>query len=347
MKFSFLNYKPAPKFKGYDAAPIKRLYLQDEYAKGRYLDDMVAIGNKENFEVETMPDNTKWMQDNKTFVYKNGRPSLVATSESDEITGKAHINANFINLIKLKHNIDTEKNSSYVAGGNMFIGKKENGEKWMLIGEEEPNPNYGFFNKRHKASLSRLYNVKEENIHFIPQQNYHLDTFIRPVGYPYVLVNDPELVVKNLSRLKDDSAEFKLFCRSVEKYANTSLHPRSNCNSTVKALTKAGFKPIRIAGDYCWGVNFMNAIVNKHPDGSLSYITGSSKCASELHSKLQEIFESDLREKLPNLDKIYFVEGKKLYNDDDWVNSMMDIHQHYEAGVHCLALEEPDFEKYA
>ena len=36
----------------------------------------------------------------------------------------------------------------------------------------------------------------------------------------------------------------------------------SDCNSVCDALAEAGFIPIRIAGVYTRGINFMNAIVN-------------------------------------------------------------------------------------
>ena len=61
--------------------------------------------------------------------------------------------------------------------------------------------------------------------------------------------------------------------------------------TTIKELESYGFKPIRVGGVYASGeVNFLNAIVNKHEDGTISYITNSSNCNKAGYSKLEKIF---------------------------------------------------------
>lgn len=94
----------------------------------------------------------------------------------------------------------------------------------------------------------------------------------------------------------------------------------------------------------------MNAIINKHPDGTISYITNSSKSNDPVDAEYQRIFEKDLRKKLdelaendenaPKLQDIYFIEGK-LY---DFGNEMTDNILEGSGGIHCMTLEEPNFE---
>ena len=111
---------------------------------------------------------------------------------------------------------------------------------------------------------------------------------------------------------------------------------------TVEALKKAGFIPIEIAGVYSRGINFMNAIVNSHPDGTISYITNSTSCKNPFISKLQEEFEADLRKKVPNIDKVYFVSGQKNIQTEN-LNYMMYNLNKRGGGLHCMTLEEVDF----
>jgi hypothetical protein len=120
---------------------------------------------------------------------------------------------------------------SYLEGGNLFLGRKPNGEKILLIGEDSVwiNANcllkqshsrvwnvlhFGWqmfladiLRKPQKqlvresskpyydaalAQISRDLNVKPENIVVLPQPDFHLDLAIRPLQYPYVLVHDPQ-----------------------------------------------------------------------------------------------------------------------------------------------------------
>lgn len=59
-------------------------------------------------------------------------------------------------------------------------------------------------------------NSKKENIYFISQEDYHLDLSIRPIGNPYVLINNPQMVLENKCKIKglkspsrDDLEEIK------------------------------------------------------------------------------------------------------------------------------------------
>ena len=86
----------------------------------------------------------------------------------------------------------------------------------------------------------------------------------------------------------------------------------------------------------------MNAIVNKHEDGTISYITNSTECENEFISNIQKAFEEELREKAPNIDKVYFVCGNKDYITYD-SNYIMDDLGIRNGGIHCMTLEEPNF----
>ena len=131
-----------------------------------------------------------------------------------------------------------------------------------------------------------------------------------------------------------------------EKFFDTynPLHKKyDKSDKIIKELEEQGFIPIRIGGVYGRGISYMNAIVNEHPDGTISYITNSTK-GSEFEG-LDEVFERELRAKVPNLRDVYFISGgaDKEYSN---LNAIMEILSKHSGGIHCLTLEEPNFERW-
>ena len=332
-----------PNFKGYDALPLKSIYLEESYCKP-FIDEMKAIADVEGFEIKTAYDNDQWIQDDKTIIEKDGKPYLIANGE---------VSHNFIQELKQK-GIDGKRTSGFLAGGDTFIGKYPNGNKWILTGEK-------IGATIDKKSVSDAYGINEKNIYTMPKQNYHLDTFIRPVGYPYVLVNDFDLVDRNIQLLDDGTDEFEEYRRRYESFKRNLKEQYLGINTICNALTIRGFIPIKIAGVYGPEINFLNAIVNKHADGTISYITNSSDTGNDdFYKKIQDRFKKDLKNEVPNLFETYFVRGneaqycgKRVYgiglankNPDNKLNNMMATLKYQGGGIHCMSLEEPDFEAW-
>ena len=243
--------------------------------------------------------------------------------------------------MKYKYGISSIRSDYIATGGNSFIGKYPNGEKWMMLGYDElATKSYQY--------IADLYGIKAENLIPIPQQYYHLDMFMRPVGYPYVLVDNPELSRKKLASMdmKLGSYDYVKINQGFKEYESQRQKHYASYEKVINSLENAGFIPIEIAGVFGSGINFMNAIVNKHPDGTISYITNSSKCDSPFVSKLEEEFEKELRQKIPNIDKVYFVRGNEQYTDSR-MNHMIYHLENKGGGIHCMSLEEPNFKAWA
>lgn len=328
MKTSTLNIS----FKGYDAAPLKRVFIE-RCTSGPIKHEMEQIAQCENFKLCLANDYIKWAQDDKTIIERDNKPHLVSNLRSDE---------GFMSDLQNTYGITTSYAKTFVTGGNSFIGKLPNGEKWMLIGEDEIHRN------KTKKDIAKEYGIKEKNIHIIPQQNYHLDMFIRPIGYPYVLVDSPKLVEKKLKTMNwikfpYDYTQLRNGFLEYERKRNHRGYTSSD--DTIKALKKAGFKPIEVAAVLGSGINFMNAIVNQHQNGTISYITNSTACECSFFSELEKDFEKELREKVPNIDSVHFVAGKD-FNSIYERNYMMANLEHKGGGIHCMSLEEPDFEMW-
>ena len=316
-------------FKGYDALPLKGIYLEKNFCSP-FFNEMSEIASKEGFEIKTICDNDQWTQDRKTIIEKDSKPYFIAYAFVSD--GLLEDLAN--------RGIDCKKTYNFIIGGDTFIGKYPNGEKWILTGDK-----VGI--NVSKKDVAKTYGVDKKNIFTIPKQNYHLDTFIRPVCYPYVLVNDYNLVNENLAEIDDNSVEFNQFLSKSNRFNNNLLEEYCGPNIICSALSGLGFIPIRIAGVYGEEINFLNAIVNKHNDGTISYITNSSDTGNNnFYKKIQNTFEKDLRKKLPNISEIYFVQGKDSKHSSK-INYMMSTLKHQGGGIHCMSLEEPNFEVWA
>ena len=96
----------------------------------------------------------------------------------------------------------------------------------MLIGEEDivlPDS---------KAKIGKEYRVKKKNVFTIPQQYYHLDMFIRPIGYPFVLVDNPQLVKEKYKEL-NKNGEFDELIREFNKFEKSR---KENYQSIVSSV---------------------------------------------------------------------------------------------------------------
>lgn len=318
-------------FKGYDAAPLKRIYL-DANTCSPFKKEMQAVGMQENIEIAPLPSRKRWIQDMKTVIERNNQSLMLANTCPDPT---------FFEPLKQNYGLNKEGTYHFQEGGNSFIGKYPNGEKWMIIGADAER-------YANTDLIAQAYGIKSENIHFIPQQDYHLDLTMRPIGYPYILVDDPELTKKHIKTLEKEfnSTELQYVKETLEKGSLGYRGMYESCDTVVKELENLGFKPIRIAGVYSNEINFMNAIVNKHKDGKISYITNSSKCDSPLKCKIQELFEEDLKKAVPNLDEVYFIAGEGPKGKPQ-INHLMDILNRQAGGLHCMTVEEPNFKTWA
>lgn len=313
---SIQNYN----FKGYDAAPLSAIHMQNKIADAFFW-ELEEIAKKEGFEVKYDRDLVKWSQDHKTIIEKRKRPFLLTS----RLFGETNLEA-----IKKSYKISGTIPPCYIEGGNCFIGKYPNGEKWMMVGQDDC-----IFDKK---SIAKDYNIKAKNIIQIPQQDFHLDMFMRPIGYPYVLVNNPELVREKIKELNTDG-KFDELEKTFLKNEQERQNLYANHKKVIKALKKIGFIPIEVAGVFGSGVNFMNAIVNQHSNGKMTYITNGTMSINGKKNVFQEIFEQELRQKAPDIEKVYFINGVL----DPETNFLMSELERFDGGLHCMVAEEPNF----
>ncbi|MBE7706962.1 MAG: hypothetical protein E7Z91_06960 [Cyanobacteria bacterium SIG30] len=386
-------------FSGYDARKIKSVYMQNSNAEPQQLvyQNMYDIGKREGFDVfihskgkvasnpVQLPehgagDYNYWAQDDKMFIntpdgVKILYPKLYYEGINDEPVDLAETQG-----------IEAKETELVLEGGNIFLGKKDNGDNYLIVGSSTfdassiyqflktkdiknfdakrlqsiicSNSYFLFPSSLHireyhdsqeqweehtKELFCKEFDVKKENLHILFQPDFHLDMAIRPLEYPYILVNDEELVKKNLFELEKKFYCSDKFLNGIRKHLRQ--HEKNYVDSSIikNQLEKMGFVPIMVSGALGnYKVNFMNAIVNKRNDGKLAYITNSAICDDKRYKFLQDKFEEDVSKACPQIDKFYYVQGAICDNND---NLMMRYLNELRGGIHCLCAEVPDFEE--
>ncbi|MBQ4646548.1 MAG: hypothetical protein IJB79_04295, partial [Candidatus Gastranaerophilales bacterium] len=320
-----------------------------------------------------------WSQDNKFFINKDGKEILLSCQvynepeqeEAIELASLANIESWTTELVLDGGNVYIGKKKD---GKNYFITTYDTlelcaGFQYLksILGDDIDFKTYDKFlskktlkNKltQKKAStkeyfenndkwikkalgvISEDFSVELEDIIIIPKPEYHIDLSIRPLEYPYILVDDDKLVDENLRKLEEefgDELKFKIFKQRIKNKLKEKRETYSSSDEICKKLEEHGFIPIRIAGGYGLGnINFMNAIVHKNK-GKLSYITNSAICGNIYLEYLQGLFEEDLRKKCPQIEKIYFIDGGMSKNNS---NTILDYLKKYKGAIHCLCNEQ-------
>ena len=341
-------------FKGYFACPIKELHIQpthdDENAIillkelqkkcGKYFKIIVQLGDKVTENIRGLKLNPcgciqdanriMWGQDNKLFLPDKTTLAIFRKSKSYKT---AETLSRTLNMPKI--NIDMP-----IEGGNCFLGKKNTGEYFALIGNENLYGNDIPFIAKHLG-------IKSENVHLISQPDFHIDLGIRPLNYPYVLLGDRKLTA-NLILDKYDKlgAITKMLVARDKNYMPLSY---ASIETIAKELEQQGFIPIRVPGLLGKNeVNYMNAIVHQKTNGDLIYITNDCKphTYQQFGIDINRLFEDYLMQTVPKIKKVKFINGGPKKNSNDYGTYMNFCLARTDGGIHCMTNEKPDFEKW-
>ena len=365
-------------FKGYDAIKLKGFYMQG-FVEKKDIDicrQMKKIAEKENLDFFINQNNTGikkviaeglppakpllpvWGQDRKAFL-KNGYEEFILCNKQDGLK----------DLPEEFSSYNIKKREILPRGGNYYIGYKPNGEKWMIINGKYVTEYGEKRNKQEKISLENIetvYGVKRANIYNTGYLGYDLDMSVRPIGYPYVLVNNEAETLKNIEKMRKkfpQSDEIYEKLKWFQKYLNPDYLRIKECDELYNCLKDFGFKPIKIGGFYSEDINFLNSIAFKNENNKISIISNSTKYSCPELEYLEELFEQDLREKVEGIENVYFVSGGKkteeTFGEYDWIkthnfpqyrfneyhNVIMDFLGERHGGIHCMTAEIPDFSK--
>jgi hypothetical protein len=239
-------------------------------------------------------------------------------------------------LLGLKHRrLETD-----MDGGNLFfIPSFTDGKPHLLIGEDElkkmaKQPAFKMRREFHliedieipmderleniKQAISKDFKLPLNQIHILPQQDFHLDMTLVPLKFPKILVQDFGESVKLLDECiaqaeqSGNAKELKRLKRLKEytpRYeAALKKAGRATSKEMINSLKALGFDPIpapMVFGEKFYDfVNFANTQVHEEEDGKLYMFTMQS--SSDL---LNQAYRKKMHSLLPELGDIYTFSG--------------------------------------
>lgn len=363
MRIENLNQKS---FRGYDVMPLRGFYMQGLSKRGHraVFNQMRQVANKEGLALYLNSNNKElkmvfepnkerlscWAQDSLAFIKRSKSADILWNAKRSAIPEQ--------NLEPLA-NFAICQAEKYPRGGNYYLGYNDKGERWLIINSMElKKGDESDIKKPLEKELVEMFEVEPENIIILDLFDNDLDELVRPIKYPYVLVNDWEEVTENVKRFKKEYPNVSNLYMPIEDFVSkkTSSVEEPSTEYICNTLKKYGFVPIRIAGRYHYGINYLNAIAWENKGGKISYLTNSVKRSYKELEFFERMFENILRERVLNIDNMYFISGgPRTYderNSDSILNLyspgfhrdnvIMDLLAAYEGGIHCLTAEIPE-----
>lgn len=266
------------------------------------------------------------------------------------------------NLLNLRENVNLNARKSHIQGGNLFI-IKGNEKDELIIGEDD-------LKKFDIEDICAMYNVDKVTV--LPQMDFHIDLFIRPLDNKRILLADDNLsldIIKDgcekLKKIIDEYEDFrlydleKIYTRLLKNYIDFSeiikCNPRAKTEEIEKTLTENGYEVIKVPGriykynsPFAYSTlkhlcNYINGLVLKNDNDEIVYITNHTniekilgvpkEIAEIINFNVEDAFSKSI-EKYVDKNHIYFVDGKQ--------NIMSTLLTELQGGVHCLCSEIPD-----
>jgi len=375
-------------FKGYDARPLYALCMRntDGFALNKIASDMRQIGAKHGFKVLLEDKYTSDSADERKE-RQNGAGSLFEKAASF-INGrrKEHLTSWMQDTVYFtKNGIIVPKNSTesftpiaktfntekrcitptdFIPGGNLYIINDEGNEK-ILVGKDAST-----------ADVSKMFPGKE--IVRIPQADFHIDLFVRPLKNNVILAADDDMTLEmlkksadKLKKLTEENREDEALDRALGRLQGTIGQMEAGRHSSgykdtkkvIQTLEENGFQVVKVPGRVYKSkvvfmgldfsiinkLNFMNAIVFEDKNGELVYISNKSKLldemgiSPELAKKIGLDFEEEFKKSIAEFVKpenVYFIEGDKQRKNEANCNIPYML-ENLGGGIHCLCAEIP------
>ncbi len=270
---------------------------------------------------------------------------------------------------KLSNTLKDTLQNTHIPGGNYYLAQNKSGKETALVGKNELD---NFTPEQIKQMLGT------ENVIFIPQMDYHIDMFMRPLDKGRILLTDDKLTQQMLAKgfekiqktvmqlqkenkmkealsLKTPFIQTGSYALEIENIIKSNNFAQTD--EVEKILQNTGYEVIRVPGrlyetrqsDLKNGVfliqlfNFMNANVLPNKNGELVYITNKSNIDEEVFRITPEI------EKLTGFSvEKSFIESLKPYIKEENIyfvsgdnHTMSENLKKYQGGIHCMCTEVP------
>lgn len=207
---------------------------------------------------------------------------------------------------------------SYLEGGNVLNTLKKDGTAGAIIGEESIGYTLNVMGlnntpdnvKLAKKQIAADLGLKEENITYIPQYEYHIDMCYRPLHNGDIAIPDYEAGVKIAKKLPvPEDYTNETWQENIKETKKQGENIKEIQQEAEKKLIQAGYNLIRIPQSI--NGNYMNGITGTSPKtGKSFYITNSSGSEAE-DNMIKKYFEK------AGIDHVYFVSTFKYFSPDD------------------------------
>jgi hypothetical protein len=350
-----IEEQPSIRHEGLDRR-INTIYIShmlNYQGRGKLRQELVKIGEENGFSVQGISTNDIWVEDHtirlhngkvyipnrtvniaRNLLYDNGNAIIGPRIHISDIPqGAVAQRPNSVNQY-----IDTipEENRvyglSYLEGGNVLNCRLADGSPGAVIGTEsidftmramelEDTPE----NKEiAKAQIAKDLELPEANITYIPQFDFHIDMWFRPLQNGVMAVPDFSGGLSMLTEIlasSDITSDEKI---KLEILKDGLLVMEENTRQFITGaeenLHSAGYKTIKIP---CFSVlesaypkdfnyklvpqvNFMNGVGGTNAKGETYYITNTSDIP-ELNRRIEQYFKEQA-----HIDNIYFVHSNGL-----------------------------------
>lgn len=352
-----------PSFTGYDARRLNALCMSTP--KMKLATELSNIGKNADFDVFIASGKKLLRVENvnrSTFEYGSsfwGQDTSIFTPKKQVLTNDFCDNLPI--AIGSHFNRKVLYDNKVPEGGNIYYIQDEDGKNVMLAGKNLLAD--GIDNMKSLLGVTK--------IDYIPQMDYHLDLFLRPLDNRRILVADDNLTKKvfrnglnKMAELLTTHPQYQSELLNIQKNLKTELskfnkatkeNSFSKLENTEKVLIEKGYKPIRVPGrvyhtfpiasdSLIHSLNYMNAIVVKNRKNEMFYITNKSLLDDKIGLTPKIIkqtgfsFENEFKKALADFippENIYFVEGEQ--------GEIPQLLEELEGGLHCLVTEIPKF----
>lgn len=214
---------------------------------------------------------------------------------------------------------DSYKGKSMLQGGNTLNTLLADGTPAAIVGDWSIWQTIeAYFTEENESNITKAINmiaddlgIKPENITFIPQFDFHIDMFYRPLQNGVVAIPDFETGIEILNNTENIPQQEKEDLLSKLNEVNNLT--KKIQNEAKEILENSGYKLVKIpcfsvqSGYGASKINYMNGICGMSANGEKYYITNKSN-----YSELDEIIKKYFTD--AGIDKVFFVSTQPFLN---------------------------------
>lgn len=292
------------------------------------IEELRTIGKEVGFEVEEINmKSVPWVED-YGIRRADGKMAIVSDDSADNIKysnrselisdrngisvsqqGKtAQYYKEFQNTVREN---DIVQIDSYLEGGNVLNTCLADGTAAAIVGEESINYTIKAMGlkdspenrEKAKVQIAEDLGIKQENLTFIPQYDFHIDMSYRPLYNGEIAIPDYEEGIRLLKETQITGMDDEQKANLIKNLEEINAKSTSIREQAEEALKNSGYKIVKIpcfsdSGDS--QINFMNGVGATSKTGQSFYITNKSDYP-ELNEAIQKYFSN------AGVDKVYFV----------------------------------------